>query len=207
MKHFLFMIYVFGFLPLNSFSQILGAPGNLLAEIDQEERFIKLSWNPVDSTVAGYNLFVKTGRQDEFYLWAKAGLIYQTRYDYKILSQAGAHYEFKVCAVQNFPKVIRSEFSNVVAVDVPSQYLPMVNLNNPRVKKNTATISWIYNTTANDLEGFILYLDEEELKVKKEERNYVANSLSAGKHIVQIVAYSKSGLRSEMSTKKFILVK
>lgn len=207
MKNLLIMIYVLGFLPLNSFSQIVGIPGKLLAEFDKEERDIELSWNPADSTVAGYNLFVKTGSQDEFYLWGKAGLIYQTKYDYKILSQAGAHYEFKVCAVQNFPKVIRSEFSNMVAVDVPSQYLPMVNLNNPRVKKNTATISWIYSNTANDIQGFILYLDEEELKVKKEERNYVVNNLSAGKHIVQIVAYTQSGVRSDMSTKKFILVK
>ena len=55
MKHFLFMIYVFGFLPLNSFSQIGGVPGKLLAEFDQEEHVILLSWSPVDSTVAGYN--------------------------------------------------------------------------------------------------------------------------------------------------------
>ena len=140
-------------------------------------------------------------------MWGKAGLIYQTKYVYKILSQTGAHYEFKVCAVQNFPIAIRSEFSSVVTVDVPSQYLPMVNLYNPNVRKNAATISWNYNTMANDFQGFVLYLDEAELSVKKEEREYVINDLSAGKHVVQIVAYTHSGVRSKMSSKKFILIK
>ena len=201
------MICVYAFLPLTSFSQILNSPTGLVVEFDNEERIVRLTWDYADSTVAGYNLFVKTGSQDKYYLWGKAGLIYQTKYDYKILSQIGQHYEFKVCAVQNFPDVIRSEFSNIVAVDVPSQHLSMVNINNPRVKKNTATISWTYSTTAADFQGFILYLDEEELKVKKEEREYVINDISSGKHIVQIVAYTESGLRSRMSNKKFIQIK
>ena len=207
MKIFNFMIWVYAFLPLNSFSQILDSPAGFVGEFDNEERVVRLTWDYADSTVAGYNLFVKTGSQDKYYLWGKAGLIYQTKYDYKILSQTGQHYEFKVCAVQNFPEVIRSEFSNTVAVDVPSQHLSMVNINNPRVKKNTATISWTYNTTAADFRGFILYLDEEELKVKKEEREYVINDISSGKHIVQIVAYTESGIRSKMSNKKFIIIK
>ena len=201
------MISMFSFLSFISKAQLLRSPENLQAEFDNEERIVRLTWVPGDSTVAGYNLFVKTGSQDEYYLWGRAGLIYQPAYDYKVLSHVGERYEFKVSAVQNFPVVIRSEFSNTVTVDVPSQHLTMVNINNPKVKKHTAAISWTYSTTAADFQGFILYLDGGELKVKKEAREYVIDDMASGKHIVQIVAYTTSGIRSKMSSKKFILIK
>ena len=207
MRSLIFMISMFSFLSFISKAQLLRSPENLQAEFDNEERIVRLTWVPGDSTVAGYNLFVKTGSQDEYYFWGRAGLIYEPSYDYKVLIHVGERYEFKVSAVQNFPVVIRSEFSNTVTVDVPSQHLTMVNINNPKVKKHTAAISWTYSTTAADFQGFILYLDGGELKVKKEAREYVIDDMASGKHIVQIVAYTTSGIRSKMSSKKFILIK
>ena len=184
-----------------------GSPANLKAEINEDGGNIHLVWDKPAEKVAGYNLFVKSGDQEDFLLWGKAGLIFNSAYDFSVVSQYGMLYEFKVCAVQNFPDVIRSELSTSVIIEIPSRFLPMVKINNPSVKKGKAVISWEYNLIASDLEGFIMYLDDEELVVGKEKREHVLDNLPKGKHYVQLVAYSNSGLKSKISVKKFIIIK
>ena len=183
------------------------SPANLKAAINEDGGNIHLAWDKPAEKVAGYNLFVKSGNQEDFLLWGKAGLIFKSAYDFSIMSQYGMFYEFKVCAVQNFPDVIRSELSTSVIIEVPSRFLPMVKINNPSVKKGKAVISWEYNIIASDLHGFILYMDDEEMVVGKEKREHVLDNLSKGKHYVQLVAYSNSGLQSKISVKKFIIIK
>jgi hypothetical protein len=194
-------------LPYFAVAQPVGVPTNLRALLNQESNLIHLTWDLPDINVAGYNLFVKTSSQANFYLLGKAGLIFGTAYDYQIVNKTGDFYEFKICAVNNFPEVIRSDFSNTVLVEVPSTYLPMVNIGTPKIKKNIATLSWSYSTPATDFQGFILFLDEEEILIEKESRKYVFDELSSGKHIVQLAAYTTSGLQSNLSNKKFILIK
>ena len=202
-----FLIVQFTMSVLSLHAQQVFTPNNLIAVFDDEKRVIHLSWDPSQSKVAGYNLFVNHGNGDSFYLWGKAGLIYETSFDYPVFSKDGATFEFKVCSVQNFPEVIRSDYSNIIRVEIPSSFLPMVKLNKPVVKKKIATISWGFSSKAADLDGFIIYLDKDEIKVPKEVRNYAFNELTSGNHTVFILAISKTGLKGAPSSKKFITIK
>lgn len=201
------LVYFVLLLSFSANSQELSAPSKLKAEIDEDGGNIHLIWDKPEEKVAGYNLFVKSGNQEDFLLWGKAGLIFNSSYDFSVMSQYGVFYEFKVCAVQNFPDVIRSELSGSVIIEVPSRFLPMVKINNPSVKKGKAVISWEYTIIASDLQGFILYLDDGEMDLGKEKREHVLDNLSKGKHYVQLIAYSNTGLKSKISVKKFIIIK
>ena len=199
--------FIILYFSVSAYGQELGVPGNLKAEINEDGTNIHLVWDKPEGKVAGYNLFVKSGSQEDFLLWGSAGLIFDRKYDFEVMSKYGKFYEFKVCAVQNFPSVIRSELSASIMIEVPSRYLPIVKLNNPTTKRGIVEISWEYETIVSDLQGFILYLDGKEIKVTKAKRKFVFDNLSAGKHNVQLLAYSNSGLKSVMSVKKFIRIK
>ena len=207
MKKHLHILILLSLLPLFGQGQEVLKPNNLSAEYNPEKRIIHLSWESSQSKVAGYNLFVKQGDEDSFFLWGKASLISGTKYDYEVLSRDGVSLEFKVCGVQNFPKVIRSDYSNAILVDVPSTFLPLVKLNKPVVKKKSAEISWAFNSKASDLDGFIIYLDKTEVKVPKEAHSHVFKELESGNHTVYVVAMTKTNLKSAPSSKKFITIK
>jgi len=207
MKKLLHLLVILILLPLFGQGQEVLKPNSLSADYNPEKRIIHLSWEASQSKVAGYNLFVKQGKGSSFFLWGKASLISGTKYDYEVVSRDGVSVEFKVCGVQNFPKVVRSDYSNTVLVDVPSLFLPMVKLNKPVVKKKFAEISWGFNSKAADLDGFIIYLDKTEVKASKEARSYVFKELESGTHTVYVVAISKSNLKSAPSPKKFITIK
>jgi hypothetical protein len=188
-------------------SQSVLSPRNLTGKFNSIGRVISLEWGVTDSTNAGYNLFVKRGVEEKFLLWGRAGLIGSNNYDFEVISRLGEFYEFKVCAVHNFPEVIRSEYSNTVIVEVSTGFLPMVRINQPITKNKIVEITWEYNVSAVDLMGFILYLDNEEILLPILSRNYIAANLSSGKHFVQISAFTSSGVKSEPTHKKIISVR
>ncbi|MEN8251066.1 MAG: fibronectin type III domain-containing protein [Bacteroidota bacterium] len=201
------LIFSLTLAPFIVLAQQIGAPTNLLAELDSTNKVINLSWDASVDKVAGYNLLVKKTDSKHFLLWGKAGLISETNYTFQVTEKMGVTYSFKVCAVQNFPEVIRGEYSNTIIVEVPSSYIPMVKLNDPRVRRNEVEVTWEYDFKVQDLKGFILVIDNKEISLPDSTRRYKLTDLQEGKYVIQIIAYSETGLKSKLSVKKFITIK
>ena len=205
MRYVLIILFV-GLIIKSGVAQELASPDRLMSTLDEDKRTISLTWEEVEGAV-GYNLFVKPYGKSDFVLWGQAGLLYHNFYDFAVPSELGQIIEFSVIAVNNYPEVIRSSMSEPIAVAVASTKLPMVNLDVPKVIKQSVQLNWHYDIPIADLEAFVLVINGNPKMINKDVKYLEIPKLPTGIYNIHVRAQTTNGVSSPVSRSRFITVK
>ncbi|UII26437.1 hypothetical protein LVD15_24595 [Fulvivirga maritima] len=189
-------------------AQDLPVPTGLKAEVikDEEsgERAIHLTWDKAQSQYEnlGYNLLVKFPNGKSLYLYQKAGVIYDTQYDYVFYDSYAAKYEFALMSIVNFPSVKRSAQSETIEVIVPSRILPNIQVKSVEAKDHELSLAWDYEDIL-DVEGFRIYANDKLVSTLKgnDKRTWSKNFEESGKYLLEIEAFTTSGVTKKISEK------
>ncbi|MEP2772958.1 MAG: hypothetical protein ABJH05_12475 [Fulvivirga sp.] len=186
-------------------------PTGLKAKLIQTDsmNLVQLSWSKKsnkDSVTVGYNLLTNFPPHEELMISQKAGVVYDTSYLYPISNVRGAKYRFALMGLKNFPKVERSEVSDVVEILVPSTVIPHVQLNKVKQDAGKLIVNWGYPNDIADLSGFKIFLNDELLtEIPPDKRVVEYEGGETGTYIFQVRAYTNN-IESKPSQKRLIKV-
>lgn len=186
-------------------------PTGLKAKLIQTDsiNLVQLSWSKKsnkDSVTVGYNLLTNFPPHEELMISQKAGVVYDTSYLYPISNVRGAKYRFALMGLKNFPKVERSEVSDVVEILVPSTEIPHVQLNKVKQGAGKLIVNWNYPNDIADLSGFKIFLNGELLTEIPSDKRVVEYEVGeTGTYIFQVRAYTNN-IESKPSQKRLIKV-
>lgn len=186
-------------------------PTGLKAKLVETDsmNLVLLSWNAKsenDSVTVGYNVLTNFPPHEELMISQKAGVVYDTSYLYPISNARGANYRFALMRLKNFPKVERSEVSEVVEIVVPSIEIPHVQLNKVKQDDRKLIINWDYPNDIADLSGFRIFLNDKLLtEIPSDQREMTYEADGSGTYIFQVMAYTNN-IESRPSQKRLIKV-
>lgn len=186
-------------------------PTGLKAKLMETDsmNLVLLSWNAKsenDSVTVGYNVLTNFPPHEELMLSQKTGVVYDTSYLYPINNVRGATYKFALMGLKNFPRVERSEISQVVEILVPSTEIPHVQLNKIKKETEKLIVNWSYPEGIADLSGFKIFLNDELLtEIPSDQREMKYEADGSGTYIFQVMAYTNN-IESRPSQKRLIKV-
>ncbi len=186
-------------------------PTGLKAKLVETDsmNLVLLSWNAKsenDSVTVGYNVLTNFPPHEELMLSQKTGVVYDTSYLYPINNVRGATYKFALMGLKNFPRVERSEMSQVVEILVPSIEIPHVQLNKIKKETEKLIVNWSYPEGIADLSGFKIFLNDELLmEAASSDRSVEYAVAEAGTYIFRVKAFTEN-IESKPSQKRLIKV-
>lgn len=192
---------------VSAVAQSISPPKGVNGSLDVENRAIELSWHQINEKIAGYHLFVMLPGSEDYLLWGQAGLIYDTLYVYPLKLTTGGRYSFKIAGFQNFPNIIYGEKSVAVEIEVPPEFLPLIENLEVKTKKSSAFVSWEFEEGVFSHDGFAIWLNGEKVEIPKDARAYQFKQLDPGVYKVQVSATSRYGISSRYPLKKLFKIK
>ena len=198
-----------------SIAQDVPIPQGLNANyiVTDTANYIFLNWavkESIDEETVGYNVLVNFPPEDKLFVLGEAGLIFKNQYYYEIKTTKAAKYRFAIVGINNFPKIKRSNMSEVVEIVTPSLKLPNVEIQDLKVINEQIILKWNYPYEIPDLVGFRVYANDEllvdEKEIVREDNRLNFAYKEKGNYSFQISAVTITGVQSRLSQKVTIKI-
>lgn len=190
---------------------VLPNPTNLQAEFitENDTNYIIIKWSEVTvvNRNVGYNIFINFPPDEKLFLKGEAGVVWKESYKIPIFKNVSQTYRLAVCSIINFPKVVRSEMSEIVEITTPTTELPLLQLSSFNKSGQSVNLEWNYTNNIADLSGFELIINGEvSSKLPADQRTLSYKFEDANTYEICLQAITNSGLRSNKTQVRRIII-
>jgi hypothetical protein len=189
----------------------LPSPTNLQAEFitENDTNYIVLKWNEVSvkERNVGYNVFTNFPPEEKLFLNGQAGVVWKESYKIPVFNNTSQTFRIAVCSIVNFPKVVRSEMSEIIEITTPTTELPLLQLSNFNNSGKSIKLEWNYTDKIPDLKGFELIINGEvNATADADQRSLSYEFEENNTYEIFLQAVTNNGVRSNKTQMRKIII-